>query len=108
MSNAVKGKMIPIWTWVGAVLGVYGLIVFSMGIYYHFRPETLTATAAYNPSLWWGLLMLVAAAVFFFIVKFLGWILKLKKEDALTPPPPPPLTKDQELLGEIRDLLKSR
>ena len=52
--------------------------------------------------------LLVAAAVFFFIVKFLGWIMKLKKEDAITPPPPPPLTKDQELLGEIRDLLKSR
>ena len=52
--------------------------------------------------------LLVAAAVFFFIVKFLGWIMKLKKEDAIAPPPPPPLTKDQELLGEIRDLLKSR
>jgi large conductance mechanosensitive channel len=52
--------------------------------------------------------LLVAAAVFFFIVKFLGWIMKMKEEDAITPPPPPPLTKDQELLGEIRDLLKAR
>jgi large conductance mechanosensitive channel len=51
--------------------------------------------------------LLVAAAVFF-IVKFLGWIMRLKEEDAIAPPPPPPLTKDQELLGEIRDLLKSR
>lgn len=52
--------------------------------------------------------LLVAAAVFVFIVKFLGWIMKLKKEEASAPPPPPPLTKDQELLGEIRDLLKQR
>jgi large conductance mechanosensitive channel len=52
--------------------------------------------------------LLVAAAVFIFIVKFLGWIMKLKKEEASAPPPPPPLTKDQELLGEIRDLLKQR
>jgi large conductance mechanosensitive channel len=41
-------------------------------------------------------------------VKFLGWIMRLKEEDAIAPPPPPPLTKDQELLGEIRDLLKVR
>jgi large conductance mechanosensitive channel len=52
--------------------------------------------------------LLVAGAVFIFIVKFLGWIMKLKKEEAAAPPPPPPLTKDQELLGEIRDLLKRR
>lgn len=45
--------------------------------------------------------LIVAAALFFFIVKFLGWVLKSKKEDA-----PPPPTKDQELLTEIRDLLK--
>ncbi len=47
--------------------------------------------------------ILVALAVFLFIVKFLGWILRVKKEEAAAPPP---LTKDQELLSEIRDLLK--
>ena len=49
--------------------------------------------------------LIVAAALFFFIVKFLGWIMKVKKEEAKAPPPP--LTKDQELLAEIRDLLKN-
>lgn len=48
--------------------------------------------------------LLVALAVFVFIVKFLGWIMKLKKEEAAAAPPP--LTKDQELLTEIRDVLK--
>ena len=47
----------------------------------------------------------VAAAVFFFIVKFLNWIMRLKKAEAGVVPPPRP-TKDQELLAEIRDLLK--
>ncbi len=46
--------------------------------------------------------LIIALALFFFIVKFLGWILRTKREA----PPPPPLTKDQELLIEIRDLLK--
>ena len=47
--------------------------------------------------------VIVAAALFFFIVKFLGWVTRAKKEEAAAPPPP---TKDQELLAEIRDLLK--
>lgn len=48
--------------------------------------------------------LIVAAALFFFIVKFLGWVMKHRKEEAATPPPAP--TRDQELLTEIRDLLK--
>lgn len=47
--------------------------------------------------------LIVALALFFFIVKFLGWIMKARKEEEKAPPP---LTKDQELLTEIRDLLK--
>ena len=50
--------------------------------------------------------LVVALALFIFIVKFLGWIMKSKKEEAAAPAPPPPPTKDQELLTEIRDLLK--
>lgn len=49
--------------------------------------------------------LIVALALFIFIVKFLGWVMKTKKEE---PAAPPPLTKDQELLGEIRDLLKTK
>ncbi len=47
--------------------------------------------------------LLVALILFVFIYKFLGWVLRAKKEEAAAPPP---LTKDQELLTEIRDLLK--
>ena len=47
--------------------------------------------------------LIVSLVLFLFIVKFLGWVLKVKqKEEAATPS----LTKDQELLTEIRDLLK--
>jgi large conductance mechanosensitive channel len=49
--------------------------------------------------------VIVALALFFFIVKFLGWILRFKKEEAAAAPA---LTKDQELLTEIRDLLKQQ
>lgn len=50
--------------------------------------------------------LIVAAALFLFIVKFLGWVMRAKKAEAAAPAAPPPLTKDQELLVEIRDLLK--
>jgi len=47
--------------------------------------------------------IIVALALYIFIVKFLGMIMKSKQEEKAAPPPP---TKDQELLMEIRDLLK--
>lgn len=47
--------------------------------------------------------LLVALALFIFIVKFLSWVMKAKKEEAVAPAPVP---REQELLAEIRDLLK--
>jgi large conductance mechanosensitive channel len=47
--------------------------------------------------------LVIAVILFVFIVKFLGWIMRFKKQEIVAPPPP---TKDQELLMEIRDLLK--
>ena len=49
--------------------------------------------------------LIVAFVLFIFIKKFLGWVLRSKQQEAAAPPPP---TKDQELLTEIRDLLKQR
>jgi len=47
--------------------------------------------------------LVVSLALFLFAVKFLGWVARTRKEEEAAPPPP---TKDQELLAEIRDLLK--
>jgi large conductance mechanosensitive channel len=49
--------------------------------------------------------VIVATALFIFIVKFLGWLMKSKQAEAVAPPPP---TREQELLTEIRDLLRER
>jgi large conductance mechanosensitive channel len=49
--------------------------------------------------------LIVALALFFFIVKFLGWVMRTREKEAAAAPP---LTKDQELLTEIRDLLQKR
>ena len=50
--------------------------------------------------------LIIAFALYLFIVKFLGWIMRAKKEDAAASSPS--LTKDQELLTEIRDMLKKK
>jgi large conductance mechanosensitive channel len=42
--------------------------------------------------------------LYIFLVKFLGWIMKSQNEEVAVPQP----TKDQELLMEIRDLLKQK
>jgi large conductance mechanosensitive channel len=47
--------------------------------------------------------VIVALAVFLFMVKFLGWLTRARHAEAAAPPPP---TRDQELLAEIRDLLR--
>lgn len=48
--------------------------------------------------------LIIALVMFVFFVKFLGWLMRLRKEEAAAAPPP--LTKEQELLTEIRDLLR--
>jgi large conductance mechanosensitive channel len=47
--------------------------------------------------------LIIALVLYIFIVKFLGWIMKSRQEPTAVPP-----TKDQELLMEIRDILKQR
>lgn len=49
--------------------------------------------------------LLIALVLFIFMVKIVGMFSKTKEEEAAAPPP---LTKDQELLGEIRDLLSAK
>lgn len=46
--------------------------------------------------------LIIALVLFLFIVKFLGWLMRTTKEEAAALPP---LTKQEELLTEIRDLL---
>lgn len=50
--------------------------------------------------------VIVALALYIFIVKFLGFVMRAKKQEATAAPPAPP--KEQQLLSEIRDLLKEQ
>jgi large conductance mechanosensitive channel len=48
---------------------------------------------------------IIIAFVIFWLVKAMN---SIHKKEAATPAPPPAPTKDQQLLAEIRDLLKNR
>ena len=50
--------------------------------------------------------LIVALALFLFIVKFLGWVTRSRKDEAAAALAPEP-SREQELLAEIRDLLKA-
>jgi large conductance mechanosensitive channel len=47
--------------------------------------------------------LLVAFVLFLFIVKFVGWLTRARAQEAAAPP-----TRTEELLTEIRDLLKKK
>lgn len=49
--------------------------------------------------------LIVAAALFLFVVKFLGWVMRARKAKRKSAGPAVP-TREQELLMEIRDLLR--
>lgn len=49
--------------------------------------------------------VIVAFALYLFIVKFLGYLMKAKQAAPAAPPAP---SKEEVLLGEIRDLLKAQ
>lgn len=49
--------------------------------------------------------LIITLALYIFIVKFLGVMMRNKEKEAAVPLP---LTKDQELLTEIKDLLKKQ
>jgi large conductance mechanosensitive channel len=102
VASMVKDVLMPIAMWPLQKAG--GAEELTKGLMWHLGSEknVLDLGAFINEVVSF---VIVAAALFLFIVKFLGWIMRNKKQEAATPPP---LTKEQELLTEIRDLLKQR
>jgi len=96
VSSLVKNVLMPL---IGVLLpGQQGYQAWKWVILGHEVPFGLFLGELVN-------FLLVTLAVFFFVVKFLGWLNSFRKKQEATPPPP---TREQELLTEIRDLLRER
>ncbi len=64
-----KERQIPIWFFIGALLGVYGLLILGSGVYALFRPPARQVALSYlHADIWWGLLLLVLGAVY--VIRF--------------------------------------
>lgn len=63
------------------------------------------ATLGYGTFLTVSVNFLIIAWVLFLVIKGIN---RVSKQEEAAPAAPPPPTKDQELLSEIRDLLKTR
>ena len=115
---ALKGNMIDLA--VGVVIGVaFGKVVTSI-VENVIMPLISYVTPGMDFSAWHigkikiGLLLndilsflLIALAVFIVVVKVVGWLMRKRAEPAKEEAPPL-LSKQEELLTEIRDLLRSR
>jgi large conductance mechanosensitive channel len=93
VDSLVKNLIMPL---VGVILpGQQGYLEWKWVIYGKEVPYGLFLGDVVN-------FLIVSFALFVFIVKFLGWVMRVKKGEIAAVPP---MTKDQELLTEIRDLL---
>jgi hypothetical protein len=60
MNQAAQPALLNIWTLIGAILTLYGIIIGSMGIYHNFYGLPTSALANLHPSLWWGAIMIAS------------------------------------------------
>jgi hypothetical protein len=61
--RAAAGPL-PIWFFVGLILGAYGLIILVAGLMGDVRPTVL---AELRPALWWSAVMIAAGGILTFI-----------------------------------------
>lgn len=62
---------IPIWFFIGALIGVYGLIIFGTGIYEVVYPPLANqqlALSYLHANIWWGAMMTILGA--FYCIRF--------------------------------------
>lgn len=56
---------IPIWLFIGALLFVYGILIFGAGLYQLFVPPTEhTVLAELHAGVWWGALLIAIGAFY--------------------------------------------
>lgn len=60
-----KNRILSIWSFVGFIFMIYGLLIFSAGIYYLFTPPKIELNYLHS-SIWWGALLFLTGYVFNF------------------------------------------
>jgi large conductance mechanosensitive channel len=108
VSSMVADVIMPI---IGAVTGGLDFSNYFTGLSKTVTATNLADAKKQGAVLAWGnfltltLNFLIVAFVLFIVVRFMS---KLKRKDEAAPAAPPKPTREQELLTEIRDLLKKK
>ena len=106
VSSLTDDVIMPI---VGAIFGGFDFTEYFFPLSDGVTASTLEAARDQGAVLAYGSFItavinfLILAWIIFLMVKFVNRLMAKPEEQPASPPPP---TKDQELLGEIRDLLK--
>ena len=64
-------KQVPIWFFIGALLALYGLMIFAAGLYawvYPPPPERMVKLWNYHADVWWGALLFIFGLVY--VIRF--------------------------------------
>ncbi len=60
-----KRHMLPVWFFIGAILLIYGILIFVTGILEYSNPAD-TVLANLHAPIWWGAILTAVGAIFFF------------------------------------------
>ncbi|HEY0220304.1 MAG TPA: large conductance mechanosensitive channel protein MscL [Afipia sp.] len=108
VSSLVGDIIMPV---IGAITGGLDFSNYYTGLSKAVTASNLADAKKQGAVLAWGsfltitLNFIIVASVLFVVIRLIN---RLKRHDEETPAPPAPPTKDQELLTEIRDLLKNK
>jgi large conductance mechanosensitive channel len=111
VSSLVEDVLMPP---IGLILGKVDFSNLFLTLSGQSAPTVEAAKAAGAVTLNYGIFFntivnfLIVAFAIFMLIKQVNRFTAKKEEAPAAPPPPPPPTKDQELLAEIRDLLKKK
>jgi len=61
-----ENSRISIWFFIGAMLLIYGILIFSSGVINYFSPspESQVVLSHLHPAIWWGFLMTILGIVY--------------------------------------------
>ena len=67
-----KEHQIPIWFFIGGILGIYGVLILGSGLSgLVWPPEHQVKLAYLHPDIWWGALLAIVGALY--VLKYWPW-----------------------------------
>jgi len=67
-----KDRQIPIWFFIGGILGIYGVLILGSGLFGLVWPPARQVELSYlHADIWWGALLVIVGS--FYVRKYWPW-----------------------------------